>query len=247
MFSRIRERISGTVAAVIGAICLLAFGAFLAFVISPQQAAEWRRVQNLPELSLSEVQAASSGTLIALTGTLEGNDRLLADGFVAYETKRWDVSPPSDNEDEPDGSWTHVESQIPALTIAYDGGTIATVADNGASVAGNLHEVITDGQGSYSDTYNGRTLRDGALHTQGFFDGDLITVVGKKASSGGIVPDRLFGGDRVQLVDHIKSGARAAFIGGIAMMICSPIVLAGGILSSLFGRRKKGLQVKALG
>ena len=103
---------------------------------------------------------------------------------------------------------------------------------------GALSEVIVDGNGKYSDNYEGRTLRDGALRTRGITDGEILTVVGQKATTGGIAPDRLYAGDRVQLVDSIRSGAKMSFIGGIAMMICAPVALIGGILGALFGRRR---------
>jgi len=79
---------------------------------------------------------------------------------------------------------------------------------------------------------------DGTMRWRGFKDGDLLTVVGQKGSTGDLAPKRLFGGDRVQLVQDIRAGARAAFGIGIGLMICSPFVLVGGILAGLLGRRR---------
>ena len=74
---------------------------------------------------------------------------------------------------------------------------------------------------------------------RGFSNGDVVTVVGHKASTGDVTPDRIFGGDRVQLIENIRSGAQTMFAIGIGMMICSPIVLIMGVVGALFGRRSR--------
>jgi hypothetical protein len=74
---------------------------------------------------------------------------------------------------------------------------------------------------------------------QGFSNGDLVTVVGSKASTGDLIPLKLFGGDRVQLIENIRSSAQTMFTVGIVMMICSPLVLVLGVLGALFGRRRR--------
>jgi hypothetical protein len=115
---------------------------------------------------------------------------------------------------------------------------VTTLAASTPTFGGSLHESQELGQGPESAEHEGEQLPEGTVRTRGFQDGDLITVVGNKGSSGDLAPDRLFGGDRVQLVEDIRAGARAAFVAGIAMMICAPLVLVIGVLAGLLGRRR---------
>ncbi len=240
LLPRIRERIGAVVGAAAAALCFCVMGAFLAFYISPQQAIEWRQIQALPELDAAGFAAAASGTEVAVTGTLQGNEPLTAEGFVAYEQQVWNVktSSSSDEDDRPAGDWETVKTLAPELTIAIHGGTIRTVSATSATFSGNLHEVIVPGHGPSSADYNGQQLADGSTRTRGFFNGDLITVVGQKGVSGDLVPRRLYGGDRIGLVNEIHTGARVAFVVGVICMIVSPMIAVGGILGALFGRIK---------
>lgn len=242
LLQNIRGRINATIAAVVGAILTLICGALLAFVISPQQAIEWRRIQNLPELDAGSFASTASGEDVAITGPLDGNAELTDDGLVAYIHERWEVTPadPDDEDDEPSGMWAMVETNVPALSVQIAGGTVETLADNSASLEGSLHETLTQGTGAEVAEFENQQLPEGSERIRGFRNGDLVTVVGTKATIGGLAADRIFGGDRVQLVENIRSGARAAFLIGIGFMICSPIILVVGVLSGLFGRKQAG-------
>ena len=112
-----------------------------------------------------------------------------------------------------------------------------------ANLGGALHENLQRGTSSLQAKDGGTSLPDGSTRTQGLQNGDLVTVLGSKASTGDLIPSRLFGGDRVQLVENIRSGARAAFMAGIFMMICSPVILVGGLWAALFGplSKRKGI------
>lgn len=239
LLQNIQGRIAAVVGAVFAAICFLGFGALLAFYISPQQALEWRRIEGLPELDATAYASAASGQEVAITGTLADNFALTPEGLVAYIREQWDVTPPSDKEDKPDGSWKIVETNVPVLRIAIAGGGISTTSVESATFSGSLHETaIQQGAGTEKADYNGQSLPEGSTRMRGFANGDLITVVGHKASTGDLIPDRLFGGDRVQLVQEIRSGAQAMFVVGIVMMICSPLILVMGVVGALFGRSK---------
>jgi hypothetical protein len=240
LLRNIQQRIGSAIAAIIAAIGFLLCGAIMAFVVSPQQAAEWRRIEKLPVLDAASYAAAETGSQVAVTGTLDGNAPLTEDGMVAYIRARWDVEPadPDVEDDQPDGTWNTAEVAAPALILAIDGGSISTLPADSPTFGGSQHEQIVPGESTLVADDNGQSLPDGTLRTRGFMDGDLVTVVGQKGSTGDVAPTRLFGGDRVQLVENIRSGARAAFSIGIGLMICSPFVLVGGILAGLFGRRR---------
>lgn len=235
----IRNRISGAFAAIVAAVLFFACGAGLAFVISPQQAAEWRRIQNLPETTAASFEAAAADEEIAATGRLEDNATVTEDGLVAYIREEWDVDPPDENDNTADGTWRTLETVSPSLTLTLPDGTIPIEQGSSLTMGGAQHETITRGTGM-SARYEGQDLPEGSIRIRGYKNGDLLTVVGHKSSAGTLVPDRLFGGDRVQLVENVRSGARAAFAIGVGLMICSPLLLIGGVLSALFGRRRAG-------
>lgn len=235
------RRVKAAVAAVIGGVFMFLCGIVLAFVISPSQAIEWRRIQNLPELTPTEFANLTTGEDVAVTGTLAGNTALTPDGLVLFERSRFEVEPADDNDNTPDGSWTPVESMYPTLKLDFSGTTIDVLSAE--SITFNLipHETIEDAPSGLTATYGGQTLHEGAVRTIGFKDGDLVTIVGKKASVGGIAPSRIAGGDRVQLVEDIRAGARILFGIGISMMICAPIAILGGVTGGLFFGRKVSL------
>lgn len=245
---RLLENIRGRIGAAVGvgvvSICFLISGAAMAFWLSPQQALEWRRIEGLPELDAVAYAAVTTGEDVAVTGTLIDNPTQTEEGLVAYIQEEWDVSTPSssdsDSDSEPSGSWKTIDTVVPALTLSVAGGSIKTVAASSVNLGGDMHATaIKRGRGSEQADYEGQLLPEGSTRMQGFTNGDLVTVVGKKASTGDLIPDRLFGGDRVQLVENIRSSARTLFTIGIVMMICSPLVLVVGVLGALFSRRRR--------
>jgi hypothetical protein len=242
LFGRIRERIGAAIGVAFAAACFLVMGIILAFVVSPQQALEWRRVQNLPLATASTVASAPAGTEIVISGTLADNPVALeGTEYVAYRIDEWQVSETTDDDGntQRDGDWVTVDRSFPALTLSVEGGTARTTPADQVKLGGSLHEDLQRSSSSLEASDGGESVPDGSTRTQGLHNGDLVTVLGSKASTGDLIPDRLFGGDRVQLVESIRSGARAAFAIGIGMMICSPVVLVGGMLAALFGRQGK--------
>ena len=241
MFLRnIRDRIGSAFAGAIAAVFFLICGAVLAFVISPQQALEWRRIQGLPELDAASYAATATGEAVAITGTLAGNEMLTQDGLAAFYREVWEVEPPDPDveDDEPEGSWERFETVVPALTLEVSGGSVTTLSASSPTFGGSLHETVQEGTGPTAEGFGEEWHAEGSIRTSGFKDGDLITAVGHKGSTGDLAPDRLFGGDRVQLVQEIRTGARVTFGIGIGMMVCSPLVLVVGVLAGLFGKRK---------
>jgi hypothetical protein len=236
----VRERIGAVIGVGVVSVLFLCMGIGLAFFISPKQAVEWRRVEHLPQLDAGAYEALAAGEEMVITGSLQGNAPLTEDGLVAYIRDQWNVTPPdpSQDEDQPDGDWSRIETAAPALVIAVPGGTVMTASSNSALFQGSIPETTVEGDSDLSATYSGQSLPDGTIRTRGFHDGDLITVHGQKGSTGDIIPERLFYGDRVELVDYMRSGARASFAIGIGMMICAPIVFVGGVLAAVFGRRR---------
>lgn len=239
----ISRRIMGVIAVVIGTVFIFICGALMAFVLAPQQALESSRIEGLPQLNAQTYAQTAAGADVAITGTLQGNEKLTTDGLVAYYRDRWDVtqsSATSSSDSKPtyQGAWKRIETKAPPLAIAISGGTVHTLAADQPTFGGALKESIKQGSGSLSAEYNGESLPDGTIRTAGFTDGSLITVVGQKASTGDILPQRLFAGDRVALVADIRNTAQGLFVFGIAMMVCSPLFLVVGIAGVILGHRR---------
>jgi hypothetical protein len=237
-FSRLRERVGVVVAAALCAACCFAMGLFVAFVISPQQGADWKRIEALPDQTTASFASLPTGAEAVVTGTLVDNAEQNSYNHVAYTVETWDVTEPTAEETLYKGNWKRIEVHLPALTISVDGGEISTAADSTATFSGALHEEIEEGQGGFAAEYNGRKLKDGSLRIRGVSNGDLVTVIGKKDGSGSLIPERLYAGSHAQLVNDIRTSSQAAFGAGILMMVCAPVVLVIGVLGAAFGGKK---------
>ena len=239
---RAKDRVGGVIAAVFAAIVFCCCGAMMTFYLAPQQAIEANRIKNAPQMDAAYVFNANPGDDLLVSGKLVDNQPVLADQeFVAYRLERWDVTVSRDNDGETStsGSWTQVEIQSPLLTIEVTGQVLDLLASDDAAISGRLRELIVPGEGENTAKDGTSEVRDGTLRYQGFFDGDVITVLGVKASTGGIIPDHLYAGDRVEFEQSQADAARGLLFGGILMMTCAPLVLVGGGAAALFGRSRR--------
>jgi hypothetical protein len=236
------ERVRMIIGAVTGAVFLFVIGAALAFLLSPQQAALARKIERMPDMDAAAVSAAQAGAQILVTGHLEGNRVLDEGGFVAYTLQEWEVTPPDaddDEDEEPDGTWKTRERIAPDLNLVVGDQDVQILRADGVSMSGPLHEDLIYGTGWEEAKYEGEWLPEGSLRIRGFLNGDLVTVWGKRASSGRVIPDELYAGDRVAFADSKRKAAQGLLIGGLCMMGASPFVVVAGIVSAVFGRRRR--------
>jgi len=233
--------------AVAVAIFLLACGALLAFVLAPQQALQARRVERLPVMAAEDVDAAAPGDDVLITGRLEDNPVIAEDGFVAYVREVWVVERPtptgqtSARRSEPVGKWEVIERDVPDLTVNVDGRLVQIQRTNGVAMSGALHERLIYARTFYAEEawYQGVKLKEGSERLRGLYNGDRITVLGTRASTGGVVPEELFAGDRETLIQRKKSSVRSLLVFGFCLMGLAPVALVVGILTTLFGRRSR--------
>lgn len=242
IFQLIRDRIAAVLGVVFFSIIICICGVAFTFFFAPQQALEANRISNLPPMDAGYVVSAAPGTDVLVTGYLAGNAPLFNDSaYVAYSLEEWNVTPGSSSEDgdtEPSGDWNTVERISPDLTLDINGQALQILSSTDVSFGGALHEEMVRGNGSEEAKYNGDWLPEGSQRYRGFYEGDLLTVLGQKASSGGVVPEKLFAGDRVIFEQSEKDAAKGMLIAGIAMMVCAPIFLVGGGLAAIFGRAR---------
>jgi len=63
----------------------------------------------------------------------------------------------------------------------------------------------------------------------------LVTALGAKASTDSVILIELCDGNRVSFVKSQHKAAIGLIIAGITMEACSPVILKGGVLLSMFG------------
>jgi hypothetical protein len=247
LFQRIRERIGGVIAAVVGSILACACGAVFTFYLAPQQAIQAGRVSNLPQMDASSIAQAETGDIVLVTGVLADNPSVEETyDYVAYSVEVWTVTlPDPDSEDTtPNGRWDDVETVAPALNLDVSGHPVEVLSAEDVHFGGQLHEVLEMAESGTTADFEGQPLPEGSFRLEGYQNGDLVTVYGSKASTGGVLPEDLFGGDRVAYEDSEAEAAQGLLIAGISMFICAPVVLIGGGLAALFGgRRRRGLRL----
>lgn len=240
--SNLRGRIGAAVGVVIAAVFFLGCGLIFTFYVAPRQKVQAYRIQNLPLINAADVGAAVPGADLLITGRLQNNATLDNGQFVAYELDIWEVTLPSSDDDsdsEPSGSWSSESQAVPDLNLDLGGQAVQILHNDQAQLSGPLHELIIEGTGSNQARYNGKWLPEGSLRYQGLFDDDLVTVLGAKAASGGLIPEEYFAGDRVAFEKYQHDQAKGFLIAGICMIVLAPIVLVGGLLSAVFGRRQR--------
>ena len=241
ILSGVRDRIGGVVAATVVAVLFLACGALFAFVIAPRQAFQAKRIENMPLMDATAVQAAAVGDDLLVTGYLADNAALDEHGFVAYRLDEWIVTAAdaNDPDDDPEGNWQMLETHIPALTLDVENASVRTLGNDQASLSGPVHEEIVRSESSETAYYANEWLPNSSRRYRGFYNGDLITVMGKKGSTSDVLPEEMFAGDRVAFVEAEHQTAQGLLYGGICMMLCAPLIMVIAGLVILFGRRRR--------
>ncbi|NDJ54863.1 MAG: hypothetical protein GYB68_17470 [Chloroflexi bacterium] len=247
VMTAIRERVGAVIGAVVFALICLVGGAAMAFIVSPQQAAEWRRIDNLDELTAGSFAAVAAGENVVVTGTIAGEAQG-PEGYVFYQRQEWDVERDTDSDGDTtyDGDWNTIETVYPAFQIQLGDGAVGVAPATSITLSGDLRETITEGSGGQRASYQGQQLAEGSIRVRGLATGDVITVLGSKLGDGQLAPDRFHAGDRESLVQLIRSNARVFFWVGVAMMVLSPVVLIMGVVGAIFGRsnRSGGVNIK---
>ena len=235
-FSSLRQRVlTVLVAAALSVLCLVC-GGLMAFGFAPAQAIQAYRISRMPVIEdAAQVAAAKTGKELVFTGVLNDNAPLL-DRFVAYSAEKWKVTMPSDDgrgASEPSGHWETAETVIPALTLELNRQPVSLQETGSARLSGKLHIQMVKGDSPNQAEYEGELLPDGTRRYRGLFDGDLVTVLGKKSASGGALPEHIFGGDRLQFEESQRQAASGLLISGLCLIALAPLLLVGGLLFAI--------------
>jgi hypothetical protein len=232
----------GAVFAVFALSALCCFGgAMMAFVFAPGQAMRAFKIARMPLMDASAVEAAAVGDEVLVTGTLTDNPTLV-DGFdfVAYSVETWQVTESEADDDggpSTHGTWEDGETVVLELALDMDGQTLALRSGGQVNLVGPLREEIVLGDSTLEAKDFDQSLPDGSRRYQGLYNGDLTTVLGTKATGGGLVPDTLFLGDRPAFEAYQREAASGLLFSGLCCMLFSPLVLIGGLLGTILWRR----------
>jgi hypothetical protein len=243
--ARLRERLGAALAVAAGSAACCLCGAFMALVVAPRQALQAGRVARLPLADAAAVAAAGPGEDLLVTGVLEGNTPLLAEGppLVVYAEERWVVTVPGgedgEGSGEPFGRWQSQVVRVPALTLAVGGEPVRIEATSGARLSGALHETVVRAEdGLEARDPDGQVLANGSQRYRGMTDGDWVTVLGEKGQEGGVVPEHLFAGDRAAFAESQRQAASGLWYSGLASMVAAPVVLIAGLVAVVLWRRR---------
>jgi hypothetical protein len=216
-------------------LCVLAMMANDVLVVGPGMDKEAAELEGLPGGTLESFKRASPNSRVAITATLIDNP-LLEDDLVAYVRQVWSFYRDKNWEE-----WVDPQPNFPSLTVQLDGQTIRVQRSTSLDeLGGSLHERV------YAAPYDGRCrdygdqcLSVGSLRFQGLANGDIVTVVGWRTSDGSILPARLYGGSRTELVDKLRRDAefRRSLRGSLLM--CATLWLAVPVIAVVSRIRTK--------
>lgn len=243
LISSLHRRLKTVLAALgISLFCCLS-GALMTFVLSPAQAFQAFRISQLPLMDAQDIQSAAPGDTLLFTATLTDNAPLQGEiDLVAYSVEEWRVTLPSNSgrgsdSPKPSGRWEMVETVVPELTVERDRQMVSLHRAKGVRLSGALHEKVIKSDNPLQAMDRNELLPAGTRRYRGLANGDLVTVLGKKASDGGVIPDHLFAGDRVAFEESQRQAAQGLFSAGLCAMAMAPLVLLGGLLFAIFRRK----------
>ncbi len=220
------SRLGLIVLAVLG-VAFVAIGVFAGIGQTARTLREARLIENLPELDALALRSLAPDTPVAVTGILELNeDRADAEGFIIYLEQVWAIE---ESEDEGwEGAWETVYRAMPTTTLALTSGSVTLRYTSEIAIDGTLHEsrLYIPEQGRKEDD-----IIEGTLRHSGFRAGDQLTVVGTTTAAG-ILPNRVFGGDRQALLWHFEqrvvglriTGAIFGLVGAILMAVAGVLL-----------------------
>jgi hypothetical protein len=197
-----------------GMIMVLALCSVLALCcFAPQDARDWTKVRKLDAVDAEAFGATEPHSSVLITGMLDGNPTRTPDGLIAYVKQRLDV--PDDGGNRYRETWTTIAQVWPPLSLQVDGQHLRIAQADSVEWGGNLH--AADLSLDSSKRVNG--IAKESVQVMGFKNGDQVTVAGSKGSNGNLIPTRIYGGDRVDLLRELGRDALVGYVLGIAFIL----------------------------
>jgi hypothetical protein len=191
-------------------VLLLIISAFAGINQLKKATEEAEMINNLPVINYADFVEVASGSLIAITGRLQPVGEVSRpEDLIVYYEQTWNVE--DNDEDDWTGQWETYTFAIPNFMVELSSGSIPVIGVDRTIIELPTHTVIV-AEPKTGIVVNGIT--EGTMRQQGFRGNDLITVVGNK-NQDGLVPSRITGGSREDLLTHLTyraSGLRIAAI-----------------------------------
>jgi hypothetical protein len=187
-------------------------------------------VQGLPEFNLQTLQETAAGADVVVTGSLEANGQQADVGdLLIYLAEEWHVRyNDSEGFEGWEGSWSKLETVVPPCAVALSDGSVTLEAGQDTVIDNPLHEFKSFVPRNAREVDG---IKEGSIRHSGFKAGDEITIIGTKGAAG-IIPSRIFGGNRQALEQSFAyrvSGLRLAggifALVGIGLLITSFVLL----------------------
>ena len=179
------------------------------------------RISHLPTMDAAAVAAVAPGDDVLVTGRLADNPTTQYD-FVYYTLERWEVRTSPDSAGKPYGRWEDAEGYSPDLFLVVAGGHVLIQGNPDVTLLGDVHLETYEAGSGRRLPIDAIHIPDGTLRYHGLRNGDRVTVLGRKAASGGIVPSYLFVSDRETFQQRQWESAKNLFLAASFLMVISP-------------------------
>ncbi len=227
-----RRRPSGCIVLIIGVV-FIAVSLFFFRVILPDVQRDSTAIEESFVTTLAEFDSLEAGDDVVVTGEFSGNETVQGEAIAIQQDKLIRVG-----QDNAEWRWQNEERELPALSLAIDGGTVQTAVGGSFNWGGEGLEVVEPCPSEDGETYsyNGEKLTEGAVRTYSLENGDSVTLLGSKTDGGAIRVRELFAGDREGLGEKLSQSNLilrlvAYLFGGVGLL-----AILGGIGNILRGR-----------
>ena len=200
---------------------IFCIGAYMVFVVYPQQVLEKEQLSTVPVVNKEQLRSTEGRRGVMITGHLIDNAVIKDKDFVAFQTYRWEVK---FNNGDYEGKWWRDSERWPALLVAIDGGRAHTIENEPSLFNGALHEVVEARGGGKAAKYNGQALPNGSLRTVGVKNGDQVTIAGKTTHDATIIPEYFYVGTRQKLLESLMFNAKAIRVIGFILMAITGLI-----------------------
>ena len=201
-------------------IVLLIISAFAGLDQLKKAKGEAKIISDLPVIDYADYNNAESGSLIAITGMLQSVSEVSRpDDLIVYYEQTWNVD--YDDEDDLTGQWDTYTFVISNFMVELSSGSITVLEVDRTILDRPINTVIVS-EPKTGAVVNGITA--GTMRQQGFKSNDLITVIGNK-SKDGLVPSRISGGSREDLLTHLSYRASGLRITAIVFGVMGLILI----------------------
>lgn len=209
------------------ALIAFAFALFLIFGALPDQRRTVTEIETNFARDFATYAVIPAGEQVSISGKLTNNPTL-ENGVVAF---RRDQLGGEGRGNQP-YRWFMLESHLPDLNIAIDGGVVQTVSRGQVVLTGGeeapVETVVTGDK-----NYGGQSIGPGTTRLHALKNGDVVIVTGVKQTGGELAVRDLLGDVTPENLE------RDSYVSSICPMIWIVIFLAMGVVAFRDGLKKK--------